>query len=58
VVEVDYADHNALVEAFKGYEALVLTLGDIPTQFKNSKPLIDAAIDAGVTRVIPSEFGK
>lgn len=55
---MDYANHDALVEAFKGHDALLITIGDMPNLPKNSKVLIDAAIDAGVKRIIPSEYGK
>ncbi|KAG8841780.1 hypothetical protein FRB91_004686 [Serendipita sp. 411] len=58
VVKVDFSDHSALVNALKGNEAVVLTLGDLPTLEQNSKYIIDAAIEAGVKRVIPSEFGN
>jgi uncharacterized protein YbjT (DUF2867 family) len=54
---VDYSDHNALVEVLNGHDALVITVGHLPTLAKNSKLLIDAAIDAGIKRVIPSEYG-
>ena len=57
VAKVDFTDHSALVEALKGNEAVVLTLGGLAELVDNSKAIIDAAIDAGVKRVIPSEFG-
>lgn len=58
VVKVDFGNHQALVDALKGQDAVVLTLGDLPNLFKNSKIIIDAAIEAGVKRVLPSEYGK
>jgi len=57
VVKADYSDHDALVKVFKGHDVLLITLGDPATLLKNSKPLIDAAIDAGIKRVVPSEYG-
>jgi saccharopine dehydrogenase-like NADP-dependent oxidoreductase len=58
VVKVDYSDHNALVEALKGHDALLITIGDLSTLAKNSMALIDAAVDAGVKRVLPSEYSS
>jgi len=57
-VKVDFSSHQALVHAFRGNEALVLTLGDFTNLGKNTQILTDAAIDAGIKRVILSEFGK
>lgn len=57
-VKADFSSHQALVDAFRGNEALVLTLGDFPNLGKNTQILTDAAIDAGIKRVILSEFGK
>jgi len=57
-VKVDFSSHQALVDAFRGNEALVLTLGDFPNLGKNTQTLTDAAIDAGIKRIILSEFGK
>lgn len=44
-----------LTEALKGQDAVVLTIGSavIPEQ----QTVIDAAINAGVKRILPSEFG-
>jgi hypothetical protein len=36
----------------------VITLGDLSTLEQNSKAIIDAAIEAGVKKIIPSEYGK
>jgi uncharacterized protein YbjT (DUF2867 family) len=58
LVKVDYDNHAELVDALRGQEAIVITLGDLATLEKNSKAIIDAAIEAGVKRVIPSEFGN
>lgn len=58
LVKVDYDNHSELVDALRGQEAIVITLGDLSTLEKNSKAIIDAAIEAGVKRVIPSDFGN
>jgi len=58
VIKVDFSDHQALVNALKGNEAVALTLGDVPNLEKNSKVIIEAAIEAGVKRVLPSDYGK
>ncbi|EXJ89276.1 hypothetical protein A1O3_02342 [Capronia epimyces CBS 606.96] len=54
--EVDYSDVSSLTEALKGVDVVVSTLA---TQAAGEQtPLIDAAVAAGVTRFIPSEFGS
>lgn len=55
---MDFSSHQALVDAFRGNEALVLTLGDFLNTSKNTQILTDAAIDAGIKRVILSDFGR
>jgi len=57
VAKVDFSDHQALVNALKGNEALVFSFGEVFNHEKSSKEIIDAAIEAGVQRVIPNEFG-
>lgn len=56
VVEVDYNSYDSLKSALQGQDALVSTLTTLAAdaQFK----LVDAAIDAGVARLVPSEFGS
>ncbi|KAG4434321.1 hypothetical protein IFR05_010199 [Cadophora sp. M221] len=56
VVKVDFEDLESLATALSGQDALVSTVASlaIPSQ----KLLIDAAVKAGVKRVIPSEFGS
>lgn len=56
VVEVDYTSFDSLKSALQGQDALVSTLTTlaVDSQFK----LVDAAIEAGVTRLVPSEFGS
>jgi uncharacterized protein YbjT (DUF2867 family) len=55
VVTADFNDHAALVSALKGADALVLTVSQEALQGQAS--FIKAAVEAGVKRVIPSEFG-
>lgn len=57
VVKVDYTNKEQLIDALKGNDAAVIALGGYPELEANSKAIIDAAIEAGVKRVIPSEFG-
>ncbi|KAG6355084.1 hypothetical protein INS49_004165 [Diaporthe citri] len=55
-VAVDYSDTPSLANALKGQDVVVSTVGmeGIPGQ----KLIIDAAIQAGVRRFIPSDFGS
>lgn len=57
VVKIDFSNHQQLVDALRGNDVVLLTFGDLPNLERNSKAIIDAAIEAGVKRVIPSEFG-
>ncbi|KAJ9650783.1 hypothetical protein H2198_009920 [Neophaeococcomyces mojaviensis] len=57
VEEVDYDSPAALVAALKNVDVVISTLG-FQSLFETQKKLIDASIDAGVTRFIPSEFGN
>jgi uncharacterized protein YbjT (DUF2867 family) len=52
---VDYDDPKSLIAALKGADAVVSAISSsaVPVQMK----LIDASIEAGVKRFIPSEFG-
>ena len=54
VIKTDYT-HEALVKAFKGQDAVVSTMTTLSVD--QQKPLIDAAVEAGVRRVLPSEYG-
>jgi len=56
VVEVDYTSVPSLTEVLKGHTAVVSTLAT--TSVGSQNPLIDAAVAAGVSRFIPSEFGS
>jgi hypothetical protein len=57
VTKVSYDDHASLVNAFKGHQALVISLGfAVPLESQNA--LIDAAGEAGVEYIFPCEFGS
>jgi uncharacterized protein YbjT (DUF2867 family) len=55
VHKVDYESASSLAEVFKGQDAVVspIATGGLGIQ----KKIIDAAVQAGVKRFIPSEFG-
>lgn len=55
-VDVDYESVASLTAALKGQDALVSTVGTL--QIDSQRTVIDAAIAAGVKRIIPSEFGS
>lgn len=56
VKPVDYASKQSLATALQGQDGLVSTLSIFGIE--SQKTLIDAAIEAGVQRFIPSEFGS
>ncbi|KZV86118.1 NAD(P)-binding protein, partial [Exidia glandulosa HHB12029] len=60
VVQLDLGNHSALVEAMRGAQVVMCSVsGRARTgvdSFEMQKPLIDAAISAGVRRYIPSEW--
>ncbi|KAL9620215.1 MAG: hypothetical protein Q9160_005224 [Pyrenula sp. 1 TL-2023] len=56
LTEVDFESVPALTAALKGQDALVSTLGAFA--FGVQPRIIEAAISAGVKRIIPSEFGS
>jgi len=56
VTEVDYESVSSLTSALKGIQVVVSTITTLAIGAQ--KPLIDAAVAAGVTRFIPSEFGS
>ncbi|KAF5007169.1 hypothetical protein FDECE_6479 [Fusarium decemcellulare] len=55
-VVVDYNDPASLKSALEGVDAVVSTLG-APAVGQQQRALVDAAVDAGVQRFIPSNFG-
>lgn len=57
VREVDYDDHAALVAALRTVVVVISTLG-FQNLFETQTKLIDACIEARVTRFLPSEFGS
>ncbi|KIW10212.1 hypothetical protein PV08_11173 [Exophiala spinifera] len=57
VKEVDYASHRSLVEALSGADVVVSALGS-QDLFAAQKSLIDASVEAGVQRFLPSEYGN
>ncbi|KAJ5373252.1 hypothetical protein N7517_005258 [Penicillium concentricum] len=54
-VQVDYSSIDSLVAALKGQDAVVSTVG--APGISAQKTVIDASIQAGVRRFIPSDFG-
>jgi len=55
VLRADYGDKASLVQAFRGQDAIISTVG--ASGFEKQASYIDAAVEAGVKRFIPSEFG-
>lgn len=56
IKKVDYDDQSSLVEALKGQDALVITMGVTAPPDQQTK-LIEAAAAANVPWVLPNEFG-
>ncbi|KAJ5989765.1 hypothetical protein N7499_010298 [Penicillium canescens] len=54
-VKVDYNNHSALVSVLKGQDAVVSAVGSAAT--RDQIKIADAAIEAGVKRFIPAEYG-
>jgi uncharacterized protein YbjT (DUF2867 family) len=54
LVKIEYT-HDNLVEAMKGQDAIVACVDTFAVD--QQRPLIDAAVEAGVSRFLPSEFG-
>ena len=54
--KVDYNSRSELVAALQGIDAIVCAIG--ATGFGEQKRIIDAAIEAGVQRYLPSEFSS
>lgn len=53
--KVDYDSHQSLVSALQGIDALISVMGG--AGLHTQPALVDAAIEAGVSRFLPSEFG-
>lgn len=58
VINVDYNSVEALTAALKSQHGLVMTMSTDPDASRAQEPLIEAAVAAGVDRVIPAEFGS
>ena len=56
IVRADYASIDALTSALRGQDAVVSTLGT--GAILGQSVLVDAAIAAGVKRILPAEFGS
>ncbi|CAI7670186.1 unnamed protein product [Penicillium palitans] len=54
-MQVDYSSIDSLVAALRGQDAVVSTVGS--SGISAQKTVIDASIQAGVRRFIPSDFG-
>ncbi|KAB5582953.1 hypothetical protein GE09DRAFT_286440 [Coniochaeta sp. 2T2.1] len=57
VIRVDYTSHSSLVSALKGIDAVASALTHLAIAPSESA-LIDAAVEAGVRRFLPSEYGS
>lgn len=56
VMKTSYDDHAALVSALTGQDALIITMRAMSPP-ENQLRLIDAAVEAGVTFIMPNEYG-
>jgi len=56
VKKVDYNSHSSLVEALRGQDVLIITL-PVMTPKDTQTNLIDAAVEAGVSWIMPNEWG-
>lgn len=54
VAKVDYRNVESLTAALKGQDALVSAVASVAAS--GQRVLIDAAVEAGVKRIIPSEY--
>lgn len=59
-VQVDYESKASLVQAFSGIDTVLsfLAIPDLSSMVRLQKNMIDAAIEAGVRRFSPSEWGR
>ncbi|KAM7203180.1 hypothetical protein V8F20_004122 [Naviculisporaceae sp. PSN 640] len=55
VRKADFSSVESLTKALEGQDAVIITVASAAVGDQN--PIIDAAIKAGVKRIIPSEFG-
>ncbi|KAI4236954.1 MAG: hypothetical protein L6R40_006006 [Gallowayella cf. fulva] len=56
VKKINYDDHSSIVSALQGQEALIITMGVRAPPEQQTK-LIHAAADAGVSWILPNEYG-
>jgi uncharacterized protein YbjT (DUF2867 family) len=54
----DYLDHSWLVSTLKGQDVLIMQLSMYPVAMDSQIMLIEAAAEAGVRWVLPTEFGS
>ncbi|KAF4539864.1 Isoflavone reductase family protein [Lasiodiplodia theobromae] len=54
-LKIDTSSKDELTSAFKGQDAVVNAIGD-PLNVEDNKAVVDAAIAAGVKRIVPSEY--
>lgn len=57
IIKVDYSDKNALTKALVGQDVVISAVGGEAIDTDFGIVLAEAAIDAGVKWIIPSEFG-
>jgi len=59
VVQIDYSSQPSLISAFKNQDAVVITIGtpDMALLEQIQMAVVDAAVAAGVSHIIPSNFG-
>ncbi|KAF4494286.1 oxidoreductase [Fusarium agapanthi] len=57
VREVDYSSHSSVVSTLETVDIVISTLG-FTSLYEIQKNLINASIEAGVSRFVPSEFGN
>jgi len=55
VLHANYDDKSSLIHAFTGQDVVISTVGT--AAFEKQALFIDAAVEAGVKRFFPSEFG-
>lgn len=55
ITKINYEDQDSLIAAFRGQDALIITLN--VTVFEQHKGLLEAAAAAGVPWVLPNEYG-
>lgn len=58
LLETDYHHPPSLRASLRGQDAVISCLGDTPSAVAAQRALIDASVEAGVGRFIPSEFGS